>query len=348
MRRRALVVLGIGLGAAIYAYAAIDVAIHLRQELDDQDPAVATAHAHAQDISRRTGIAASDFGQVWFGARTLLAGGNPYEAIGPGRAFEWDYPLFYPVTALVAIAPLTWLPLRVAEALFAGVGAGLLAWGITRRELRNPQLLVFLSGAMIAAMQLAQWSAFLTAAALMPSLGFLFACKPTLGLAFLVAFPSRRALILAASFALVTVAIWPWWVPSWVATLSELKHTAPVMRPGGLLLLLAALKWRRPDARLLTALACVPQTFSLYDAVPLFLIVTTFEEGLVLVGLMFLAGQLSAAAAGGPDYDWWMMVTSLWLVYMPCLVMTLRRPNVAEPPAFTPPSAEPSIRAAAA
>jgi len=348
MRRRALVVVGIGLAATIYAYAAIDVAIQLRQELDEHDPAVATAHARPQDISRRTGIAASDFGQVWFGSRTLLTGGNPYEVIGPGRAFEWAYPLFYPVTALVAVAPLAWLPLPVAEALFAGLGAGLLAWSITRRELRNPQLLVFLSGAMIATMQLAQWSPLLTAAALMPSLGFLFACKPTLGLAFLVAYPSRRAFMLAAGFALITVAIWPWWVPSWVATLSELKHTVPVMRPGGPLLLLAALKWRRPEARLLAALACVPQTHSLYDAVPLFLIVTTFEEGLVLVGLMFVAGQLTAAAASGPDYDWWMTVTSLWLVYMPCLFMTLRRPNVAERPAFTAPAVEPSIRPATA
>src|SRR5436309_9457114 len=35
----------------------------------------------------------SDLGQVWAGSRALLHGQNPYEAVGPGRAFEWPFPL---------------------------------------------------------------------------------------------------------------------------------------------------------------------------------------------------------------------------------------------------------------
>ena len=88
--RRVLVVTAIGLAAAAYA---------------DQ------FFTHP-----RTGIMASDFGQVWFGSRTLLAGGNPYDVVGPGGAFDWPFPLLYPLTALLAAAPLAWLPLRLAEA----------------------------------------------------------------------------------------------------------------------------------------------------------------------------------------------------------------------------------------
>ncbi|CAN5306555.1 hypothetical protein BH23GEM2_BH23GEM2_24260 [soil metagenome] len=47
----------------------------------------------------------TDFGMIWFGARTMLAGGNPYELVGPGLQFEWMYLLLYPGTALVAGIP---------------------------------------------------------------------------------------------------------------------------------------------------------------------------------------------------------------------------------------------------
>ena len=31
-----------------------------------------------------------DFDQVWFAARALLAGQNPYHLVGPGRTFPWE------------------------------------------------------------------------------------------------------------------------------------------------------------------------------------------------------------------------------------------------------------------
>ena len=52
------------------------------------------------------------------------------------------------------------------DALFIGVGAGLLAWALTRRTLANPQLWVFASFPMMVAAQTVQWSPYLTAAAL--------------------------------------------------------------------------------------------------------------------------------------------------------------------------------------
>ena len=74
----------------------------------------------------------SDFDQVWAGARALWDGRDPYSLIGPGREFAWKWPLYYPLPALVAVAPLGLLPVIAARALFAGASAALLAWAITR------------------------------------------------------------------------------------------------------------------------------------------------------------------------------------------------------------------------
>src|SRR5215212_9879963 len=38
-----------------------------------------------------------DFDQIWFAARAVLAGRNPYHLIGPGRTFVWEFPFFYPL-----------------------------------------------------------------------------------------------------------------------------------------------------------------------------------------------------------------------------------------------------------
>lgn len=273
----------------------------------------------------------SDFTQPRVAARIFLQGGNPFDQIGPGRPFEHEFPLIYPATSAVVAMPFAWAPPRLADALFIGLGAALLAWALTRKTLANPQLLVFASFAMMVAAQTVQWSPLLTAAALIPSLGFLFACKPSIGLAMLAAYPSRAAFLGAGAFALLTVAIWPWWVPAWLSSLPAATHmSAPVMRLGGPFILLSLLKWKRQDARLLAALACVPQTPVLYEVVPLFLLVNTFREGTLLVVLTALAGRIVAVAAAGTDYHSWMAISGqwmVWLVYLPCTAMVLRRPN---------------------
>ena len=273
----------------------------------------------------------SDFAQPWAAARIFLQGENPFALIGPGRPFNHEFPLIYPATAAVVAMPFSWAPPRLADALFIGIGAALLAWSLTRRTLANPQLLVFASFAMMVAAQTVQWSPWLTAAALTPSLGFLFACKPSIGLAMLAAYPSRVAILGAGGFALLTMAIWPWWVPAWWAELGAATHmSAPVLRWGGPFILLALLKWRRQDARLLAALACVPQTPVLYKVVPLFLLVQTFREGAMLVVLTALVGKIVETMAAGADYHTWMAISGqwmVWLVYLPCTAVVLRRPN---------------------
>jgi hypothetical protein len=261
----------------------------------------------------------------------LAHGQSPYELIGPGREFPYPFPLFYPATSAVAAMPFALVPARLADALFIGLGAAVLAWSLTRQRLANPQLWVFASFPMMVAAQTVQWSPWLTAAALMPSLGFLYAAKPSVGLAMLAAYPSRTALVGAAAFGIATVAIWPWWIAQWIATLPLATHmSAPVTRWGGPLILLALLKWRRADARLLAGLACVPQTPVLYEVVPLFLLVRNFREATLLVVLTGVMGKIVQATVTTTDYNAWMAANGqwmVWLVYLPCTVMILFRPN---------------------
>lgn len=273
----------------------------------------------------------SDFGQPWAAARMLAHGENPYELIGPGRASPHPWPLVYPATAAVAAMPFAWASTRLADALFVGFGAALLAWALTRHTFANPQLLVFVSFTMAISAQTVQWSPLLTAAALIPCLGFLLAAKPTIGLALFAAYPSRIALYGAAGFGLLTVAIWPYWLPAWLANLHSLTHMiTPVTLWGGPLILLALLKWRRADARLLVALACMPQTPVLYEAVPLFLLVRTLREAVVLLVLTAVMGKIVAGTISPSHYNAWMAANGqwmVWLVYLPCTAMVLLRPN---------------------
>jgi hypothetical protein len=273
----------------------------------------------------------SDFWQPWAAARLLVQGQNPYELIGPGRKYEHQWPLVYPATAAVASMPFAWASTRLADALFIGFGAAVLAWALTRQTLANPQLWVFASFAMMVSAQTVQWSPLLTAAALTPWLGFLLAVKPSIGLALLAAFPSRAAIYGAAAFGVLTILIWPFWLPAWLANLPSLTHMiAPVTCWGGPLILLALLKWRRAEARLLVALACMPQTPVLYEVVPLFLLVRNLREAALLIILTGVMGKIVVATLSAAHYNAWMAGNAqwmVWLVYLPCTALVLFRPN---------------------
>jgi hypothetical protein len=188
---------------------------------------------------------------------------------------------------------------------------------------------------------MSQWSAGLTAAALIPPLGFLLSCKPTIGAALWLAYPSAAAFISGLAFLILSLAIAPSWPWGWLATLNEVPHvTPPLAYAGGPLLLLALLRWRRPEARLLAALACTPQTLMFYETLPLFLVPRTNLQGLTLAlgsWVALVASYAFSAVQVDPvaRYLEERAVMGRWIVwamYLPCLVMILRRPNLAEAP----------------
>jgi len=278
----------------------------------------------------------SDVAPVWASARALIHRQDPYAAVGPGRAYDTPFPQIYPMTSIVAFVPLAPLPLRWADPLFCALGFGLYTWAVTARRLATPALVALVSLPALMTLQTSQWSFLLTGAALVPALGFLLAAKPTVGLALFVGNPRWKTAVGCALLVAVSFLAWPGWVAAWRATLASAPHVVPpITRPGGFLLLLALLKWRRADARLLLALACLPQTTSLYETIPLFLIPQTWLEGASLWALAVLAhvGQRWVSAPYDTTFAYWTS-GARWIValmYLPCLVMVLRRPNAREP-----------------
>jgi hypothetical protein len=291
-----------------------------------------TASLLAWSVWSRPQPQVSDLAQVWAGARAILHHQNPYDAVGPGRAFDWPFPLFYPMTAVLTLVPLAWLPLRWVDPIFVGLGFGLFTYGVTMRRVVTPALIALVSLAALMTLQTSQWSLLLTGAALVPGFGWLLIAKPTIGLALFAAFPRWKTAIGCSVVLILAVIVRPAWVADWRATFSSAPHVvAPILRTGGPLLLLALLRWRRADARLLVALACVPHTTVPYETIPLFLIPQTWRQAWSLWGLGLLAyvgqwatGPYVSQAAYWASGAQWIVV----LLYLPCLGMILSRPNV--------------------
>ena len=273
----------------------------------------------------------SDFDQLWVAARALAARQDPYAAV---VAWGHPFPLFYPLPAVLLALPVAWLPLAVARAVWAGLGAAALTAAGFRYRRGFPTVL--LGAGFLNALVLCQWSPLLTAAVPLPWLAATWVAKPSIGLAFFAAYPSRRAAWLGAGLVAASLILWPRWPAAWLTALHGAFQSPLVLEPGGVVLLLALFRWRRPEARLLAALALVPQSIGLYETVPLWLIPRNRWEGYLLAGLSLLAALLQARVlphAGEPLAE---LMRARWpyvlvLVYLPALILVLRRPAAPEP-----------------
>jgi hypothetical protein len=301
------------MGAAVYSYAAMKAIPGPRQ--------------------------ADDFTWYWLGARALLHGQNPYDVIHVGGRYALDTPFVYPLTTAIAIIPFAaWLDPVSAAAFFIGVSSGLLAWAITSDGYRR--LPLFGSISFLWVCNSGQLSPLIAAAALLPAFGWLAPVKPNLGLAAIAYRPSRIALIGSALFMATALAVNPHWLGQWLATLPQAPAGAkriPITIIGGPVLLLALLRWRRPEARLLLALAIVPQSMLFYDQLLLWLVPATMRQSILLSLLSIMA--LILGERGFPGGAGHAEVTAAYapmimaLIFLPCLIKVLRRPNAGvEPP----------------
>ena len=273
----------------------------------------------------------ADWPLVYHAAHALLAGQDPYAVVRYG-----PYPLYYPLTAVVPIVPLTAFPLIEAQALWVGLGTGVLGYALTARGWWA--LLAFASAPCLNAFLLGQWSPLLVGASAVPWLGFLWATKPTIGLAYLAAWPSRKAVIGVLLLTALSLALDPTWPVRWLAVLEDPQHIrAPVTRLGGILLLLGLLRWRQPEGRLLATMALVPHTSGPYELVPLFLVPLTVREMGILVILSQLAFAVCAVRLTDPTIGLAGIISAQWpvwlaAVYLPALAMVLRRAPVPMSP----------------
>jgi hypothetical protein len=279
----------------------------------------------------------ADFAQFHFHARNWLAGRDPYAGGFPimRRTRVVPEPFFYPFPALFLLAPFALAPLRVGYALFAAASTTLLAWAIL---VKSPGSLPMLLGsAFVVATGLGQWTPLVTTTLLLPALGFLAVVKPNVGLASVTADPSRVRILGGGVLLLVSLALEPNWPLEWIRNLRSMPaHPIPLLLPGGFLALLAILRWRRPEARLLLGMACVPQLLYFADQLPLWLVARTRRESMVLSATSLIAWFFALRAfnrpGGNPAFDSDALV--LAGVYLPALLIVLRHENTGQMPAF--------------
>jgi hypothetical protein len=271
----------------------------------------------------------ADFRAFHFAAQTWVGGGDPYTTpwMVPSGGRMRPEPFYYPPFAVWLLAPLAFLPAPLAGAIFVAFSAGLLSWAVRKhRQALEPLLF---SGPFLMAVLMGQWSILLTAAFLLPAFAWLYVVKPSMGAGLWLARPTWRAAAMGAALILASLLADHDWPSRWLANLAALpRHRPPILEPGGVLLLLALLRWRLPEARLLVALSCVPQLLYFYDQLPLMLVARTARESMLLSVLSLLG--LTAVWALTPDGVRPAFRAAPWVlatIHLPCLVIVLRRRN---------------------
>jgi hypothetical protein len=280
-------------------------------------------------ILRPVGHEAGDLTAIWRGAQALLSGLPPYPPPGTDPVLR----LYYPMPAVLVVVPLAGLTARLAAALWAGTGMALVAWFACGR-FGVHGLAVILSRMTERATALVQWSPLFFAGGFVPSFQLLDVCKPTIGFLVFAYRPTRWAfggLVLVA----LAFVVRPTWLGEWLVQTRGAPYYAPaafVWRGGGPLLLLAALRWRRPEARLLLAMACVPHNYVWYDQLLLFLVPATALEVWTLSALSWVSAVVAwraFEALGLPEPAGQVAFRApvVALMYLPALFMVLKRPN---------------------
>ena len=268
-----------------------------------------------------------DYVFPWQAARYLLAGNDPYQALRGALPEPFISPLLYPLTTVLAAVPSARLSLPIAGAIMVGLSSSLLAYSLSRSGWSR--LWVLASAPYVMAVNLGQWSPLITVSALQPALGFLATLKPNLGLAAFAYRPSFKMAIGSVAVLVLSIVLLPQWPLEWLRAVRSLPgHPAPILafHGLGLILALAAIRWRTPEGRLLLVSACVPQLLLFADQLPLLLVARTKRELMAMTALSQIAFVVWFAfnGSGQPNV---LAATPyvLALVYLPALLIVLRR-----------------------
>ena len=289
-----------------------------------------TAGLIAYFLHRRPGFW-PDYVFPWAAARHLLAGRDPYQVLSGGQLEPFQSPLLYPLTTVLAAVPTAPLSLPAAGAVMMAVSAALLTYALSSQSWSRLWMLA--SAPFVMAINLGQWSPLVVVAALEPTLGFLATFKPNLGLATFAYRPSVRTLVGSAVVLLISIAVLPRWPVEWLHAVRSLPgHPAPILAYHGLglLLALAAVRWRTPEGRLLLVSACVPQLLLFADQLPLLLVARDKRELMMMTALSQVAFIAWFALNGtGTPNVLAAIPYVLGLLYLPALVIVLRHNEAA-------------------
>jgi hypothetical protein len=280
----------------------------------------------------------TDFDILYHAAVHFLRGENPYPI-----THQWSYyPLYYPFPTVILAMPFSVLPLEQARAAFDITVGSLFVYALWRYR-GSHALLAVASGAYLFALRNGQLTPLVVAAGLIPALGFLLVLKPNTGLAIWLWRPRRVAVLGGLVLLALSLVVLPSWPLDWWRALQVRNEhlVPPLLRPFGFLLLLAALRWRTAEGRLLLALAVIPQNVLPHELVPLALIPSNaVEMGIFVVGTwvtLLFAGR----AWGIPDFTVPGLNAASWpaillAVYLPMLYLVLKRPNGSQSSPATP------------
>jgi hypothetical protein len=263
----------------------------------------------------------NDFDLLHNAADRLIRGENAYPV-----ATQW---FTYPLPAVLLAVPFTAIPLGAARLLFdvlVGWAFVLALW----RYRGTFALLAVVSGAFLFAISNSQTTPLMVAASLVPALGFLLAVRPNTAASLWIARPSRVAVLGGIAFLVLSLVVLPSWPRDWWLALLQdnTDLVPPVLRPFGLVLLLAALRWRSPEGRLLLAIAFIPQNTLPHELVALGLI----PANLVEMGIYVAGSWIAVAVVADQMYlshsiPQWTAASwpaTLGAVYLPMLYLVLR------------------------
>jgi hypothetical protein len=255
---------------------------------------------------------AADFRWALHLADRMLARQNPYDT-----PFEQ-----YPLTAGLFALPFLRLQPEIAAAIFWGISSALLAFGLARHG--YTRLLIFLAYPYWAGILAVQWSPAIAAAAFFPLLLPITMAKPQIGLPVFLTRLSRRGVAACVVVGLASLAVMPKWPPLWWGQAGNYQHFFPMLVLPGPLLVLALLRYRDRDARLLFLSAVMPQRW-FFDSFTLWLIPRSRREIVWTVFFSWGAGMWRWYHAPGS-----FMEVGRWTViffYVPMLAVVLLRTN---------------------
>lgn len=255
-------------------------------------------------------------------AKAMLSGIDPY---GPKCVGQGSFTA-YPLTTILAVAPFTPLGFWWGPLTFWSLLAGLLAWALLAQG-QVWRLLTLTSMPFVISFMFLQWAPLILAVAFLPGLLPLTLTKPHLGLPVLATHLTRRRAMGCMAFLAVTFAIDPTWPARWLPLTGAFDGFIPALTvwPAGLVLLAAAVRWRTKEARFFLLMALMPQR-GLYDLLPLWYLVDTRRQLLILNGLSWLMLALVTWASFQGVAMEAIWASTVPLIYVPLLIKVLRRP----------------------
>ena len=139
----------------------------------------------------------------------------------------------------------------------------------------------------------------------------------------------------AAALVILSLILQPQWPRRWLEAIAQAPQPLSVLSIiGGPILLLALLRWRRWEARMLLMFALVPQTSGAVGALPLLLVPRSFRAVTVLAILSYV--PIFYAPQTGQTIEQWAYretFATMIAVYLPVLWIVLRMPNHGPLPA---------------